>query len=62
MVLACGEQAIKGIVASILYSFGLLGLEEANCHIMWMLSLGEAHVARKCRLPANNHVSESFWK
>lgn len=47
MVLACGEQAIKGIVASILYSFGLLGLEEANCHIMWMLSLGEAHVARK---------------
>ncbi|XP_036747024.2 transmembrane and coiled-coil domain protein 3 isoform X6 [Manis pentadactyla] len=32
------------------------GLEEANCHIMWMLNLGEAHITRKWRLPANSRV------
>lgn len=61
MVLDVGDQVIKGMVASMLLSFRLLvlGGSQLPCRED-VESCGEAHIARKWRLPASRHLgSES---
>lgn len=57
MVLDVGDQVIKGTVASTLLSFRLLvlGGNQLPCRAD-VESCGEAHIARKWRLPASRHL------
>lgn len=58
MGLGFGDKVIRGIVASVLLSFGLLLLGEAGTIVMRMLNPMEMPIWQGNRHPANSHVTE----